>query len=122
MKWTRLPVTSAPGMSIRAPIPSSRYVAEDYSGATYLVYSVDPRYLIGRGGRRLKRVVWHLHENGRMIGRPFNSARLAKAFAEALNAIGDDRRARDALIRDGAGWCYDREREWRDERLRRRNR
>jgi hypothetical protein len=81
------------------------------------VYIVSPRPARGRGGRTLRRIVWHLYENNQFIGRPFHSARLAKAFAEALAALGDDRRARRELIADGAGWCYDKENEWREARM-----
>jgi hypothetical protein len=110
VNWHRYPMLGGLGMSSRAPIPSSRYMSEGG------MYTVEPRYAKSRTGRRLKRVVWHLYENRRMIGMPFHSARLAKAFAEALAELGDDRWARAALIRDGAGWCYDKEREWRRER------
>lgn len=110
MTWSRYPLLSI-GLSrpFSSPFPSSFYMAGEYK--------VMPKYARGHGGRILKRIVWHLYKNNRMIGRPFHSARLAKAFAEAYAALGDDRRARAVMLRDGAQWCYDKEREWRRERM-----
>lgn len=100
------------GMAFIAPIPSSRYLSDDGR------FSVEPRYARSRNGRRrLKSVVYHLHEHGRMIGKPFESVWLAREFAEALAALGDDRRARAEFIRNGGEWCYDRY--WQRQRERR---
>jgi hypothetical protein len=108
MNWHRYPNLGRSG-----PIPGSMYRSTGDDGRTWAVY---PVYEKGRGGRRLKKVVWRLYEDGRPLGRPFVSARLAKAFAEAYEALGDDRRARREFLRNGGEWSHQRQAEWRHER------
>lgn len=109
MKWERVNTAHAFG----EPRVSS-YLSDDGR------FRVHPRFERGRYKQRTKRVVYWLYENRRFIGNPFASARLARAFAEALADLGDDRQARREFIRNGAEWCWDKEREWRNARDERR--
>lgn len=79
-------------------------------------FVIHPHWERGRHGRKLKSVVWKLYEHRRMVGQPFASAKLAKAFAEALHELGDDRLARRKFIREGAVWCakYEAVERWRE--------
>lgn len=104
MNWSRVPTLG----SLSAA--KSSYLS---AGGEFRIV---PEQARSRTGKKLKRVVWRLYEGGRAVGRPFNSARLAKAFAEAFAALGADRDARAKFLSDGAGWCYDKEREWRADR------
>lgn len=108
MKWLRVPsLIKQAGMTL----PAKAYWRSDDD-----VYVVYPSFGRGRRGRRLKSVVWRLTERKRPVGKSFASARLAKAFADALAALGDDRRARAEFIRNGGEWCYQKENEWRRKR------
>lgn len=111
MRWSKYPALTG--------FDHYRHPAKDSHRSDDGLYRVQPGYGTGYDGKRLKQVVWKLYEGQRVIGRPFHSLRLAKAFAEALAALGEDRRARADFIKNGAEWCYAKENEWRQERDRR---
>jgi len=107
MRWSRMPPLSGLGASTRPK--KSSYLSDDG------VYVSCQTTCFNRRNQRTKQVVWQLTEGGRFIGQAFYTAKLAKAFAEAFAALGDDQRARREMIRNGAQWCFDWE---RAERLR----
>lgn len=104
MTWSRVPTLSVT-MALSRPQASS-YLS--YGGE----YRVSPVFARGRGGRRLKSTAWELTAGGRYIA-SFQTAKLAKLFAEALDELADDRRARRDFIRSGGQWTY-----WLDHHLR----
>ncbi len=106
MNWSRVPSLPIPGGDITHPAKSA-YVSE--GGA----FRVTPTFARDRRGRRLKRTAWRLLEGNRQVGQSFYTAKLAKAFAEALDALGNDPGVRREFIRNGAAWCSRWERESR---------
>lgn len=105
LRWSRVP--SLPTWDSIAHPGKSAYVSEGGE------FRVSPTFARGYGGRRLKRAAWVLTEGGKRVGSTFQTAQMAKAFAEALRSLGNDLSARREFIRHGGAWCFRWEREKR---------